>query len=191
MDASLYFTGGIHFVFHLLTFQQACIILCLLNFQQVVYKEAVFVMKERFETFTVLIAKISRNIRKIKLQEMQEYNLKNSHISCLYYLYISNGLTATELCERCEEDKATISRALDFLEQNGYLSCESKTTKRYKSPLLLTEKGTAVGQRIAERIAHVLEEVSIGLSDEERIEFYRCLSIISDNLDTIVQNYKN
>ena len=95
--------------FHLLTFQQACIILCLLNFQQAVYKEAVFVMKERFETFTVLIAKISRNIRKIKLQEMQEYNLKNSHISCLYYLYVSNGLTATELCERCEEDKATIS----------------------------------------------------------------------------------
>lgn len=148
-------------------------------------------MKERFETFTVLVAKISRNIRKIKLQEMQEYNLKSAHISCLYYLYISNGLTATELCERCEEDKATISRALDFLEQSGYLTCESKTAKRYKSPLLLTENGIKVGQKIAERVAHVLEEVSIGLSDEERIEFYRCLSIISDNLDTIVQNYKN
>ncbi len=148
-------------------------------------------MKERFETFTVLVAKISRNIRKIKLQEMQEYNLKSAHISCLYYLYISNGLTATELCERCEEDKATISRALDFLEQNGYLTCESKTAKRYKSPLLLTENGIKVGQKIAERVAHVLEEVSIGLSDEERIEFYRCLTIISDNLNTIAQNHKN
>ena len=148
-------------------------------------------MKERFETFTVLVAKISRNIRKIKLQEMQEYNLKSAHISCLYYLYISNGLTATELCERCEEDKATISRALDFLEQNGYLTCESKTAKRYKSALLLTENGIKVGQKIAERVAHVLEEVSIGLSDEERIEFYRCLTIISDNLSTIVQNHKN
>lgn len=148
-------------------------------------------MKERFETFTVLVAKISRNIRKIKLQEMQEYNLKSAHISCLYYLYISNGLTATELCERCEEDKATISRALDFLEQNGYLTCESKTSKRYKSPLLLTENGIKVGQKIAERVAHVLEEVSIGLSDEERIEFYRCLTIISDNLSTIAQNHKN
>ena len=146
-------------------------------------------MKERFETFTVLIAKISRNIRKIKLQEMQEYNLKSAHISCLYYLYVSNGLTATELCERCEEDKATISRALDFLEQNAYLTCESKTAKRYKSPLLLTEKGTKVGQKIAERIAHVLEEVSVGLTDEERIEFYRCLTIISDNRSVVVTSY--
>ena len=68
-------------------------------------------MTERFETFTVLIAKISRNIRKIKNQEMAEYDLRSSHISCLYYLYCTDKLTATELCDRCEEDKATISRS--------------------------------------------------------------------------------
>ena len=54
-------------------------------------------MTERFETFTVLIAKISRNIRKIKNQEMAEYDLRSSHISCLYYLYCTDKLTATEL----------------------------------------------------------------------------------------------
>ena len=83
-------------------------------------------MKERFETFTVLIAKINRNIRKIKNQEMAEYDLRSPHISCLYYLYSTNGLTATELCERCEEDKATISRSLDYLEKNGYIVCRDR-----------------------------------------------------------------
>jgi hypothetical protein len=68
-------------------------------------------MQERFETFTVLINRISRNIRKIKNQEMAEYNLRSAHVSCLYYLFVSNGATATELCERCEEDKATILEA--------------------------------------------------------------------------------
>ena len=42
---------------------------------------------ERFETFTVLINRISRNIRKIKNQEMAEYNLKSAHVSCLYYIF--------------------------------------------------------------------------------------------------------
>ena len=98
-------------------------------------------MTGRFETFTVLINRISRNIRKIKNQEMAEYNLRSSHISCLYYLYTSGGLTATDLCERCEEDKATVSRSLEYLENNGYLICESKSAKRYKSPLTLTDKG--------------------------------------------------
>lgn len=140
-------------------------------------------MKERFETFTVLINRISRNIRRIKNQEMQEYGLRSVHVSCLYYLYTAKELTATDLCERCEEDKATISRALDFLESSGYIFCQSKSAKRYKSPLILTEKGISAGKKIADKIDGVLDAVSVGLSDDERVEFYRCLSIISESIE--------
>ena len=139
-------------------------------------------MEERFGTFTVLINRISRNIRKIKNFEMAEYNLRSPHISCLYYLYRFNGLTATDLCERCEEDKATISRSLDYLEKNGYLICETKSVKRYKSPLILTEKGELVGKKISEKIDRVLEDISVGLTEEERTQFYRSLSIIRESL---------
>ncbi len=142
-------------------------------------------MKKRFETFTVLINRISRNIRKIKNQEMAEYNLRSAHVSCLYYLYATEGLTATELCELCEEDKATISRALDFLEEGGYLTCESKSAKRYKCPLLLTETGVTVAKKIADKIDGVLDAISDGLTEEERLAFYRSLSIISDSLDAV------
>ncbi len=142
-------------------------------------------MKERFETFTVLINRISRNIRKIKNQEMAAYDLRSSHISCLYYLYANNGLTATDLCERCEEDKATISRALDHLETGGYLTCESKSAKRYKSPLVLTEKGMEVGKQITDKIDGVLKHLDVGLTEEERVAFYRSLTIISNELERI------
>ena len=147
-------------------------------------------MKERFETFTVLTNRISRNIRKIKNQEMAEYNLRSSHISCLYYLYTTDGLTATDLCERCEEDKATISRSLDYLETNGYLTCDAKYAKRYRSPLVLTDKGMEVGKKIADKIDHVLDEISVGLTDEERIAFYRSLTIISESLDAVAKKYE-
>lgn len=140
-------------------------------------------MKERFEIFTVLINRISRNIRKIKNQEMAEYNLRSAHVSCLYYLYTNQGATATDLCEKCEEDKATVSRALDYLEKNGFIACRAKHTKRYKSPLALTEKGAAVGKKIAEKIDGVLDEIGATLSEQEREEFYRSLSLISDRLE--------
>ncbi len=142
-------------------------------------------MNERFETFTVLIAKISRNIRKIKNQEMAEYDLRSAHISCLYYLYGTDNMTATELCEKCEEDKATISRSLDYLEKNGYLTCEAKSAKRYKSPLILTEKGKEAGKKITDKINLVLDEISVGLTEKERADFYRSLTIISNGLDAI------
>lgn len=146
-------------------------------------------MDKRFEIFTVLINRISRNIRRIKNYEMADYDLRSSHISCLYYLYTAEGLTATELCERCEEDKATISRALVYLENNGYLFCQKKNTKGYKSPLFLTKKGLDVAKKISDKIDRVLSEVSVDLSDEERIAFYRSLSLISDHLDHIVSSF--
>ncbi len=148
-------------------------------------------MQERFETFTVLINRISRNIRKIKNQEMAEYNLRSAHVSCLYYLYSAKGATATDLCERCEEDKATISRALDYLETNGFLTCESKCAKRYKSPLVLTDKGNEAGKKISDKINGVLDAISDGLTEEERMAFYRSLSIISDSLDAVSKNSEN
>ena len=144
-------------------------------------------MEKRFETFTVLVNRISRNIRKIKNQEMAEYGLHSAHVSCLYYLYTGKGLTATDLCECCEEDKATISRALEYLEGEGYLFCKSKSAKRYKSPLLLTEKGEQIAGLITDKINWVLKEVSTGLTEEQRLAFYSSLTIISDSLDTMAR----
>ena len=146
-------------------------------------------MEHRFETFTALIAKINRNIKKIKNQEMAEYDLRSAHVSCLYYLYTEEGLTATDLCWRCEEDKATVSRTLDHFEARGWLLPKSCSAKRYKSPLTLTESGKALGAMIAEKIDRVLYETGLCLTEEERIAFYHGLLAISDRLDEICRRF--
>ena len=145
-------------------------------------------MQERFETFTVLINRISRNIRKIKNQEMAEYNLRSVHVSCLYYIYTVDNATATDLCERCEEDKATISRALEYLEKSGCIVRDVEGTKRYKSPIGLTEKGRVIGQKIADKVNGILDAVSDCLTEEERINFYHSLTAISDGLEAVSKN---
>ena len=49
--------------------------------------------------------------------------------------------------------------------------------------MLLTEKGKEAGKKICDKVNFVLDEVSVGLTDEQRNDFYRYLSIISDNLE--------
>lgn len=144
-------------------------------------------MEERFEAFTVLIARLSRSIRRIKAEEMADFGLKVSHVSCLYYLHCAGALTASELCERCEEDKASVSRAVDELEAGGYLTGESSGRKRYKSPLRLTEKGAAIGEKIARKIDGVVAEANAGLSEPERAAMYRALTRICENLEGICE----
>ncbi len=120
---------------------------------------------------------------------MAEFNLKSPHVSCLYYIYKLRSLTATELCDISMEDKAAVSRSIDYLEKNGYLSCKaSSTQKRYRAPLVLTEKGEITAKRIANKLDAILEKAGEGVSDEHRQILYRSLSVICQNLDTISEN---
>jgi len=147
-------------------------------------------MLHRFETFTVQLAKIRRYIQKIKSEEMAEFGLKGPHVTCLYYLYKSpKSLTAKELCDVCDEDKAAISRSIEFLEDKGYLEVNSKTEKRYRSPLALTESGKGIAKIVAEKIDNVVNLASEGLSSAKRKEFYDTLILISNNLQQICDKY--
>lgn len=148
-------------------------------------------MQERFKTFTLLITKINRCIRKIKTEEMAEFELKSTHVSCLYYLYTMQSLTAKELCDVCEEDKAAVSRSLEYLEKNGYLEVIEKQHKKYKRPLELTEKGREIGKLLSERIDNILDVASEGVSNEEREILYRSLAKIGENLQNICDEYDN
>ena len=146
-------------------------------------------MNNRFETFTLLITSISRSIRRIKTETMAAYNLKSPHVSCLYYLYKAETMTAAEICEICDEDKAAVSRSILYLEQNGFLVRAGKPEgtvggvgKHYRTPLSLTERGREVAARLVDRIDRVLDEVADGVSEEERVILYRCLKRIDRNL---------
>ena len=142
-------------------------------------------MYERFETFTVAVVKFHRAIHKIKAEVMAEYHLKSPHVSCLYYLGKADGMTATEICELSAEDKASISRSIDYLEKNGYIACDSSAKKRYKAQLTLTEKGRSVSQNILQKIEGILSQSNEGISEEEQKVFYESLLRICDNLQKI------
>jgi len=145
---------------------------------------------ERFERFTVLISSITRNIRKIKTEEMTRWGLRSHHVSCIYYLYTKGALTSKKLCDYCNEDKANISRSIDYLEAEGFIGQKGNSRKKYNAQYQLTEKGMSVGKIISERIDEVIGAVSDALSDEERATMYYCLETINNKLSTISDEYK-
>ena len=139
-------------------------------------------MEERFEAFTVLLSKLNRCIKRMKAEQMAQFQLKGPHVSCLYYLSEAGALTAAQLCERCEEDKAAISRSLEYLEQNGYILYETEKKRRYNSPIHLTEKGKQVCCAMREKIDRIVALASDGISEKARETMYETLTQISENL---------
>jgi hypothetical protein len=73
-------------------------------------------MIQRFDAFVSGITACYKYIQRIKSMEMTEFGLKGTHVMCLYYLRQNPaGLTASQLCGLCAEDKAAISRTVSEL----------------------------------------------------------------------------
>ena len=138
-------------------------------------------MIQRFDAFVSGITACYKYIQRIKSMEMTEFGLKGTHVMCLYYLRRNPaGLTAAQLCGLCAEDKAAISRTVSELRSRGYITTLSE--KAYRAMLTLT----TAGQELARKFDHLIEGwVSTGgdgLTDEERSDFYKSLSAITENL---------
>lgn len=140
-------------------------------------------MGERFETFVTAIAQIYRCIHRLKSDEMAAFGLKGAHVMVLYQLQQhEQGLTAVQLAQVCEEDKAAISRTVAELKNLGLVSQAETKIRRYRLPITLTEKGREITGQMNRKIVEAVMENGYGYSTQDRDLFYRILLKISDNL---------
>ncbi len=140
----------------------------------------------RFEEFTRNISQAYKYILKIKSKEMGEYGLKASNVTCLFHLgQHPDGLTATELCEKCMEDKAGVSKSLSLLKEKGFVLQDDE--RKYKAKYTVTEEGRKVFDEIKTVIENIVCAVGDNLTEDERETFYRALGMIVKNLEKICE----
>ena len=138
-------------------------------------------MIARFESFVTGITICYKYIQRIKSTEMTELGLKGTHAMCLFFLHHNpEGLTASQLCSLCAEDKAAISRTVAELRRAGLVGIPS--AKTYRAPLLLTAQGETVAHRVDSLIEGWVSAGGCGLDPRQRDAFYDTLSLIAANL---------
>ena len=146
-------------------------------------------MQSRYELFATSVSCIHHDIQKIERVEMAKYGLKGPHAQCL--LAMSRrpaGITASQLCEICEKDKAAVSRTLSELERAGMIQRDMPGGVRYRAMLTLTQQGKAAADAVSSRAQLAVEQAGAGLEDDQREVFYRVLALIAGNLHTICKN---
>ena len=143
-------------------------------------------MIDRFERFSFTVAEIYRCWHKIATDEMEEYDLKGSYSVYFTALFrYPEGLTAVQLGELCNRDKADVSRAASLLEKNGLLQRVAEDGKIYRTQLVLTDTGRNLAEQINAKAAVAVEYASRGLPDDKRRVFYEALELICENLQTL------
>ena len=143
-------------------------------------------MIKRYEVFSSSVACLSRDIQQIERTEMAKFGLKGPHAQCLLtMLRHPEGITAALLCERCDKDKAAISRTVSELEEAKMIRRENRNGSRYRAALVLTEQGREAAAAVSDRAKLAVEQAGNGLTDADREVFYRVLTLISENLHEI------
>lgn len=140
-------------------------------------------MIKRFEEFTSAISAIYRDIQKIERDEMERYGLKGAYAQ--YLLAISHrpdGITAAQLCEICDKNKAAVSRILTEMESAGLVI---RSANPYKALLKLTQKGIEAVDYVKERCSAATVLAGEGLSDQDRSVFYATMHRIASNLQKL------
>ena len=143
-------------------------------------------MLNRFEQFSYVISGINRYIQKTERDEMIKYGYKGAYAQYLVALHrYPDGLTAAQLCEICDKDKAAVSRIVVEMEERGLVIRQSDNERYYKAMILLTEEGKRISDHVCERARAAVAAVGIEMNEEGRKVLYETLDFIAAKLQIL------
>ncbi len=143
-------------------------------------------MLSTYEQFSVSVSCIYHDIQRIQRSVMSRYGLKGSHARCIVALsHNPKGVTAAQLSQTYEKDKAAISRTVAELETMGLAQRKAVGGSRYRALISLTEKGQAIAAEVNQAANLAVERAGEGLDERKIRVFYEVLEQISGNLHTI------
>ena len=142
-------------------------------------------MPGSFKEFNSYITVIYHAINKIKLQEMAPAGLKGADVPVLSELgTCPDGLTAAQLCERCDLDKAAVSRSLTRLQEKNLIRITAQNRK-YRALVLLTDEGARLARQVNDKINRYFESYGERFSEPQKEAFYNALENIAARLKTL------
>lgn len=144
---------------------------------------------EKYIKFSSIVSNIEKELQKYKNTNLEEYNLRSTHMQCLISLNDSDGMTAVDLADACAVNKAMISRVASDLLERGYIGfTPDSADKKYRKKMALTEEGKRVVDEIIAKIRHAVTAVSGNIPEEALSVFYDVLFTIEDNIEKLSNN---
>ena len=143
-------------------------------------------MSKRFESFVGMISSLSKEITRLKNEEMRRFGLNGTDGMCLYYLAKRpEGVTSAELARMMGVDRAVVSRALTRLDAGEYVAIHGSDDGRAGRFVSLTDKGLTVTREVDQVLADIVERAGRGVEGPDRDAMYDMMQAILSNLREI------
>jgi DNA-binding MarR family transcriptional regulator len=111
-------------------------------------------------------------------EEIDKYELTPPQFALLAFLWREDGLTQTELSEKGQIDRTTLSGLIDRLEKSGLVQRRKHPQDRRAYQIHLTPHGRELESPLTECAQRTLDRLTSGLSEREVSELRRMLTIL-------------
>ncbi|HMQ50248.1 MAG TPA: MarR family transcriptional regulator [Saprospiraceae bacterium] len=116
---------------------------------------------------------LANEIRKQSNME-EDWGIQPHHIGILVDLWMYDGLRQQDLVISLIKDKGTIARALDALENQGFLTRVADTHDKRNKRIFLTAEGIALKEQLWPYAQLVMQQATSGI-DAHELEVCKCV----------------
>lgn len=133
------------------------------------------------------ISVLYRNNRWYMEQQMAVFDLGGGQHVFLFFLYSNNGASQDEISRALQLDKATAARAIQKLEDRGFVTRQVSEKDKRVNHVFLTQKAYDIEQQLR----GFSEEWKAILVEDMSTEEVECLEKLINKLNTNASNYRS
>ena len=97
-------------------------------------------------------------------------------------LWNQGSMSQQQLADQMQKDKNSVTKLVDALERKGFVVREQNRQDRRSNALVLTEKAEGLKQGAKQKGISILDEMLIGISEEELCTFLVTLGKLNRNM---------
>lgn len=116
-----------------------------------------------------------------KLRQM-EVPLTPEQFILIDLLWNQGSMSQQQLADQMQKDKNSVTKLVDALERKGFVVREQNRQDRRSNTLVLTEKAEALKHGAKQKGISILDEMLVGISEEELRSFLVTLHKLNRNM---------
>lgn len=127
---------------------------------------------------------LSKEIHIFISRALEPYGIGSAQFPFLMRLLHRDGISQESLTSVLKCDRATGTRALSKLEENGYVRREPDPNDKRAYRVFLTEKARLLEPAIREMASQINDVIFCGFTDEEKAHFIRLINRAINNISS-------
>lgn len=135
---------------------------------------------KRYESLGYLVSHLNIELQEELDQQLKRYGLDIKLWPVLFALWQEEGITQTQLSKRCDVANYTMTRLLDQLQVQGFITRYQDAENRRAFQIFLTDDAKALEQDLICEAERVNEKFLSRLSVEEQQDFMSLLNKINN-----------